>query len=224
MSPSVAVDSEKHSAYAIERVPTSSNEHLIAGYEPVTAEAKALDKRINLKLDFIVVLVLAIDFILCGIDKTNIGYVATTSECLSHCCILFVVAKENRYGERCPYYSRRHCGLCLYTVGHLHHAAALFDGYWTPHWSEVLDRVYDGSLGISLHGSCGDEESRYTDRVEVVTRCFRGRLCANLIREFRHVLKISCQSVGAVQSWTAHAGSTHCTQTFDPVLFIHTDD
>lgn len=79
MSPSSIADSEKRGAYAIERVPTS-NENLINGYEPLTDEAKALDKRINLKLDFIVVLVLAIDFILCGIDKTNIGYVATTSE------------------------------------------------------------------------------------------------------------------------------------------------
>lgn len=77
-------DAEKTGAYAIERVATSSD-HLNFGYEPPTDEARVLDKRINLKLDFVVVLVLAIDFILCGIDKTNIGYVATTSKlCVIH--------------------------------------------------------------------------------------------------------------------------------------------
>jgi hypothetical protein len=72
-------NAEKTSAYAIERVETSGD-HINHGYEPKTEESRALDKRVNLKLDFIVVLVLAIDFILCGIDKTNIGYVATTSK------------------------------------------------------------------------------------------------------------------------------------------------
>lgn len=81
-------DSEKAGTYAVEDVdahaggisPTSSSERLNLGYEPQTDEAKAMDRRVNLKLDFAVVLILAIDFILCGIDKTNIGYVATTSK------------------------------------------------------------------------------------------------------------------------------------------------
>jgi hypothetical protein len=72
-------DAEKTSTYRIEQVATS-NEHVNYGYEPQTDEARTLDKRVNLKLDVFVVLILAIDFILCGIDKTNIGYVATTSE------------------------------------------------------------------------------------------------------------------------------------------------
>ncbi|KAM7183216.1 Major facilitator superfamily domain containing protein [Naviculisporaceae sp. PSN 640] len=50
-----------------------------AHYVPVTDEEKALDKKINRKLDFTVLLVLAIGFILCGIDKTNVGFVATTT-------------------------------------------------------------------------------------------------------------------------------------------------
>ena len=77
-------DAEKTGAYAVERVATSSD-HLNLGYEPSTEEARVLDKRINLKLDFVVVLVLAIDFVLCGIDKTNIGYVATTSKLRASC-------------------------------------------------------------------------------------------------------------------------------------------
>lgn len=81
-------NAEKTSAYAIERVETSGD-HINHGYEPKTEESRALDKRVNLKLDFIVVLVLAIDFILCGIDKTNIGYVATTSK---SCCFIKSVA------------------------------------------------------------------------------------------------------------------------------------
>jgi hypothetical protein len=83
MATSTSRDAEKTGVYAIEHVATG-NDHFIQGYEPKTEEAKQLDKRVNLRLDFIVVLVLAIDFILCGIDKTNIGYVATTSKpCLS---------------------------------------------------------------------------------------------------------------------------------------------
>ena len=50
-----------------------------AHYTPVSDEEKALDKKINRKLDFSVLLVLAIGFILCGIDKTNVGFVATTT-------------------------------------------------------------------------------------------------------------------------------------------------
>ncbi|KAH7116123.1 major facilitator superfamily domain-containing protein [Dendryphion nanum] len=67
---------EKGGAYAIENF---ANLGGVTAYEPITNEDKALDKVVNRKLDFIVVLVLAIDFILCGIDKTNIGYVATTN-------------------------------------------------------------------------------------------------------------------------------------------------
>lgn len=56
-----------------------SSHAVTAHYTPVTDEEKALDKIINRKLDFSVLLVLAIGFILCGIDKTNIGFVATTT-------------------------------------------------------------------------------------------------------------------------------------------------
>jgi MFS family permease len=48
-------------------------------YAAQTDEEKALDKRLNLKLDFIVVAILAVEFILCGIDKTNVGFVATST-------------------------------------------------------------------------------------------------------------------------------------------------
>jgi len=40
-------------------------------YEPESAEAKALDRAVNLKLDFAILIVLAINFILCGIDKVK---------------------------------------------------------------------------------------------------------------------------------------------------------
>ncbi|KAG7292158.1 hypothetical protein NEMBOFW57_002193 [Staphylotrichum longicolle] len=48
-------------------------------YTPESEAEKALDKRINWKLDLTVLLVLSISFILCGIDKTNVGFVATSS-------------------------------------------------------------------------------------------------------------------------------------------------
>ncbi|KAF2025469.1 MFS general substrate transporter [Setomelanomma holmii] len=40
---------------------------------------KRLDKEVNLKFDFIVLALLSRQFIFCGIDKTNVGFVATTS-------------------------------------------------------------------------------------------------------------------------------------------------
>lgn len=72
---------------------------VIAHYTPASDAERALDKRVNWKLDLTVLLVLAISFIvgpststllliitavntskqLCGIDKTNIGFVATSS-------------------------------------------------------------------------------------------------------------------------------------------------
>ncbi|RDW84106.1 uncharacterized protein DSM5745_04432 [Aspergillus mulundensis] len=51
----------------------------VSHYEPLTEEEKALDRRVNFKLDFILLLILAIGFILLGIDKTNVGFVATST-------------------------------------------------------------------------------------------------------------------------------------------------
>lgn len=48
------------------------------GYEPTTDEERALDKSLNFKLDTIVVLVCAINFVLQGVDKGNLGNAATT--------------------------------------------------------------------------------------------------------------------------------------------------
>ncbi|KAK7955711.1 MFS general substrate transporter [Apiospora aurea] len=48
-------------------------------YVPVTDEEKALNKRVNRRLDCFVLSLLALGFIFCGIDKTNIGFVATSS-------------------------------------------------------------------------------------------------------------------------------------------------
>lgn len=79
---------------SIEQSPVRRKHH--THYEPETDEERRLDRAINWKLDLVVVLILSIDFIvsrgiapptelpadcnqLCGIDKTNIGFVATTS-------------------------------------------------------------------------------------------------------------------------------------------------
>ncbi|KAL4982740.1 major facilitator superfamily domain-containing protein [Aspergillus falconensis] len=51
----------------------------VSHYEPISEEEKALDRRVNLKLDFILLLILAIGFILLGVDKTNVGFVATST-------------------------------------------------------------------------------------------------------------------------------------------------
>ncbi|KAJ5558736.1 hypothetical protein N7461_002708 [Penicillium sp. DV-2018c] len=48
-------------------------------YVPFTEEEKALDRRVNLKLDIFVIIILSLGFILLGIDKTNVGYVATSN-------------------------------------------------------------------------------------------------------------------------------------------------
>jgi hypothetical protein len=42
-------------------------------YRPQNDEEKKLDKKVNFKLDLFVLTVLALEFIFCGIDKTNIG-------------------------------------------------------------------------------------------------------------------------------------------------------
>ncbi|KAL4898077.1 major facilitator superfamily domain-containing protein [Aspergillus ambiguus] len=48
-------------------------------YSAATDEEKALDRRVNLKVDIFLLSILAIGFILLGIDKTNVGYVATST-------------------------------------------------------------------------------------------------------------------------------------------------
>ena len=48
-------------------------------YVPSTEEERRLDKSINLKMDLLVISVLAIDFLLQGIDKTNVGFAAASS-------------------------------------------------------------------------------------------------------------------------------------------------
>ncbi|KAI1851512.1 hypothetical protein JX266_002974 [Neoarthrinium moseri] len=48
-------------------------------YRPQTDEERYIDRRVNFKLDLFVVVILSLEFIFCGIDKTNIGFVATSS-------------------------------------------------------------------------------------------------------------------------------------------------
>lgn len=54
------------------------------GYEASTEEEKTLDKSLNFKLDTIVVLVCAINFVLQGVDKGNIGNAATAKSRAVH--------------------------------------------------------------------------------------------------------------------------------------------
>ncbi|CEO58390.1 hypothetical protein PMG11_03119 [Penicillium brasilianum] len=70
--PSVAeVEIAKH-----EGAPVRST---VAHYVPATEEEQALDRKVNLKFDLCIILFLSLGFILLGIDKTNIGYVATST-------------------------------------------------------------------------------------------------------------------------------------------------
>jgi hypothetical protein len=48
-------------------------------YEPANQEQVLLDKRINRKLDIFLVGVLAFDFMVQGIDRTNVGFAAASS-------------------------------------------------------------------------------------------------------------------------------------------------
>jgi hypothetical protein len=48
-------------------------------YEPVNEEQKLLDNKINRKLDIFLVGVLALDFMVQGIDRTDVGFAAASS-------------------------------------------------------------------------------------------------------------------------------------------------
>ncbi|GKZ29606.1 hypothetical protein AbraIFM66950_005760 [Aspergillus brasiliensis] len=48
-------------------------------YQATSAEEIHVDKRLNLKLDLLITGLLSFGFVLCGIDKTNIGYAATST-------------------------------------------------------------------------------------------------------------------------------------------------
>ncbi|BGP49369.1 hypothetical protein JCM10450v2_005257 [Rhodotorula kratochvilovae] len=68
----------------VHRLPVLSEDeidvrHGPQGYEPQTDDERRLDKAINRKLDFLLLPIAAINFLLCGIDKGAIGNVATTN-------------------------------------------------------------------------------------------------------------------------------------------------
>ena len=79
MAPSEIEPARKGDTLEVEETKPPPTAPTVAHYKPANDEEKALDKRINRKLDFTVLAVLAIGFILCGIDKTNVGFVATST-------------------------------------------------------------------------------------------------------------------------------------------------
>jgi MFS family permease len=68
----------------IERLESMPTERGRKYYEPITELEVAINRRVNLKFDIFVVTLLAINFLLAGIDKTNIGNAATTSKLKNH--------------------------------------------------------------------------------------------------------------------------------------------
>jgi hypothetical protein len=48
-------------------------------YRPGTEKLRMLDRKINRKFDLFVVVILAVDFVLQGLDKTNVHYAAENS-------------------------------------------------------------------------------------------------------------------------------------------------
>ncbi|KAJ5432824.1 uncharacterized protein N7458_011980 [Penicillium daleae] len=81
MTTSLAANNDKTSVAEVEiakheAAPVRST---VTHYVPATEEEKALDRRVNLKFDLCIIVFLSLGFILLGIDKTNIGYVATST-------------------------------------------------------------------------------------------------------------------------------------------------
>ncbi|KAF7532239.1 hypothetical protein G7054_g8140 [Neopestalotiopsis clavispora] len=66
-------------AQHVEELHESLTQQRPVHYVPRSEDERRMDKRVNLKLDLFVVSILALEFIFCGIDKTNIGFVATSS-------------------------------------------------------------------------------------------------------------------------------------------------
>ncbi|KAF2017894.1 MFS general substrate transporter [Aaosphaeria arxii CBS 175.79] len=79
MSPSIENGKASVDTVQLEIVQDAAAQLHQAHYVPQTEDEKKLNRRVNRKLDLIVVTLLAIEFIFCGIDKTNVGFVATSS-------------------------------------------------------------------------------------------------------------------------------------------------
>jgi hypothetical protein len=78
------MDSDKGTSATLEGAESNDETTVPLGavrthYLPITDDEKRLDKSINLKMDVLVISVLAIDFLLQGIDKTNVGFAAASS-------------------------------------------------------------------------------------------------------------------------------------------------
>lgn len=104
------------------------------GYEPTTDEERALDKSLNLRLDAIVVLVCAINFVLQGIDKGNLGNVATTKSEVVHTIHTSKLTINSLRERRSPQ-EGRYSGLRLNPIRHFRRLATLLCCPRTQDWS-----------------------------------------------------------------------------------------
>jgi hypothetical protein len=89
------VDSDKGTSTTLEApyddVPPVPLGAIRTHYVPSTETEKRLDKSVNLKMDLLVISVLAIDFLLQGVDKTNVGFAAASSR-------MYLTSKESMSG------------------------------------------------------------------------------------------------------------------------------
>ena len=147
-------------------------------YEPESPEAKALDRAVNLKLDFAILIVLAINFILCGIDK-----VRTSRPCSQSLLLILYPLDEHRLRchhdlrKRRPPQTQRRQQLRLPPQRHIRHSPTIFHRARPTHRPQVLDPLYDAHVGSHLHGPCRRKEQRHIDRASPPSWC-----CGSWIR------------------------------------------
>ncbi|GAA6028847.1 hypothetical protein JCM8097_007427 [Rhodosporidiobolus ruineniae] len=68
-----------HESKALTAVEVSKSDNAPAGYVAASDYERRLDVRINRKLDLLLLPICAINFLLCGVDKSGVGNAATTS-------------------------------------------------------------------------------------------------------------------------------------------------
>lgn len=126
-------------------------------YRPQSDAEKRLDKKVNLKLDLIVVTLLAVEFIVGAPSRPRSDHLSTslTSAVLRHrqdqcrfCC-------NQLLRQRCQLVSRRHPKFTLAFLGNLRPTATFHGHSGATCRREVLHRIPAHAMGRSVHVSCG---------------------------------------------------------------------
>jgi hypothetical protein len=170
---------------------------VVRHYVPATDEERALDRRVNLKLDCVVLLILSINFIVCSPSSSVASSSHSTAPTLPSACRLGsqadidpLTALRHRQNKRwlhrnrnihprCTPIPQRHPQLPLAVQRNLRTPATALNPRRPQGRAALVAGRHAADLGRALHGSCRDQEFRNSNCVAAIAGRGGGRVHAN---------------------------------------------